>query len=195
MTDRLSGLFSSSNSSGGGNVVTQAYNINMSELDALRLTKIHPAGAPPESPPVYSFTGSESTTPNTVLYWGMPTPHGIIGEGTFSTFSSKVDMRLRNMPMNMKKSQMSESFSLESPVTGRLKWKTSEMSGSTLYLKDEQGTRIARMKSSLHNKVLEIHVPCNPMFAEAVLFSALTVKSIKKDDAKTAVDVMSSVLG
>lgn len=103
-------------------------------------------------------------------------------------------LHLRGMPMMLRQSQLSENFTVDCNMTGPMKWKKSELSGSSLSLYDGSGTKIAKLASGIGNKTLEIYINCNDAFAEIVLFTAVTAKIIHKMNEETAIDVVSSVL-
>lgn len=195
MPSLLSRLASVSQSlSGDSNAPFRAFTIRMSSSDPLKLTTIHPVRAPSNSPPLYSFTGSSSTEPNVVLYYGMPSHPSVIGQGYFSSSGSTSELQLRGIHILLHRSQMSGNFTLESQITGKMKWKLSEMSGSSLYLYDASGNIVAKLKSGHGDKTLEIYVPCDDIFAEAVVFSAATAKVIQSTNDEAAAEVVSSIL-
>ncbi|OAQ66699.1 hypothetical protein VFPPC_14366 [Pochonia chlamydosporia 170] len=195
MPSLLSRLASASQSLGGeAKTPSRAFTICISSSDPLKLTTIYPTGAASHAPPLYSFTGSTSTKPNVVLYYGNPSHPNIIGQGYFSSSGSKCELHLRGMPITLRQSQMSGNYTLESPVTGRMKWKLSEMSGTSLYLHDAAGNVVAKLKSAHGDKVLEFYVPCDDIFAEAVVFSAATAKVINSTNNEAAAEVISSIL-
>lgn len=159
---------------------------------------VHPAGYPIEAPPVLSLVTS-GTSPNVVLSrgWGGG-PYDVIGTAKLpNMFSSTSHLTLRGQPLDMRMSSMSGSFSLESGSIGRLKWKTDGLSGKTLELWDQSGTRIAEFGSRGHfkgEKYIDM-VPGDEYFVELVLLSGMTVRAVNKTIDEAAMEAVGSVVG
>ena len=155
--------FASASQSLGGNInsPTRAFTIHISSSDPLKLTTVRPIGASADLPPLYTLTASSTTKPNIVMYYGMPSHPSGLGQGSFSSIKSTSELQLRGMPITLRVSHMSGNSTIESAVTGEMKWKVSQVSGSSLYLCDASGNTVAKFKSGLGVKTLELYVPCD----------------------------------
>ncbi|OQE36116.1 hypothetical protein PENCOP_c012G00050 [Penicillium coprophilum] len=81
----------------------------------------------------------------------------------------------------MRLNQLSGNFTLESPVTGQLKWKLDMLTGRNMELQDATGNKLAKLRPGKSGeKVLEILVPHDSRFFELVLFSGWTARTMNK---------------
>ncbi|KAJ5320682.1 hypothetical protein PENANT_c073G09244 [Penicillium antarcticum] len=159
---------------------------------------VHPAGYPIEAPPSYSVLICKEKAPNVVVLrgWGAG-PWDMVGDARLPSLSSKSHLTLHGQSIDMRLSQMSGHFSLQTSFTGRLKWKTNMLSGRILELHDTSGTKIATIQPSKTSgeKELEIYVPHDGQFLELVLLSGMTAKAMTKAENEAAVEVLGSILG
>ena len=90
---------------------------------------------------------------------------------------------------------MSGNHTVDSPRLGRLKWAVSQFGSSSLELKDDAGTRLAKYGSAsfMGDKQLEIFVPCDDYFIGLVLLSAMACSVLNKIEKKVAVEVLGAV--
>ncbi|KAF7558074.1 hypothetical protein G7046_g5877 [Stylonectria norvegica] len=191
-------------SSGGGfqqpvaNLSLQTYTIRPSPQDG-KLQLVHTTGSPVGDPPLYCIAVSDKR-PNIVFYRGIPGPSNAIAHGDLHLLSSSTStLSLRGQTFAMKMSQLSESISFEYQQMGRLKWKPSAMTGTSLELYDKSGLKLAKFGSSgilkFGEKKLEMFVPCDGQFVELVVFSALAARELKKASDEVASEVIQAVAG
>ncbi|RDW93498.1 uncharacterized protein DSM5745_00820 [Aspergillus mulundensis] len=174
---------------------------------------IHPAGAPINSPPLYSLTSSPKTSKaDYVLARGADpnNPVALVGEVKSHTFSSKYDLTVRGTTYVLKESPMGSSFKIELPGRGVFKWYTDEDHlTSKMWLKDESKNVLAtydksREKSSVgtwkkfvggKDRELQLHGGFDDFFVEVLLVSIYAVKMANEGAIETAVEVASAVAG
>lgn len=162
---------------------------------------VHPAGYPVESQPMYSITICKERVPNVVMFrgWGGG-PCDIIGDARLpKSLSSKSHLILHGQSIDMRLSQTSGQFNLESPTMGRLKWKADVLCGRNMKLHDATGRRLAQLRSSkpLGENDLEILVSHDDKFFELVLLSSLTARTMKEAETKeteVTAEILTSVL-
>ncbi|KAJ5150409.1 uncharacterized protein N7500_010598 [Penicillium coprophilum] len=159
-------------------------------------TLVHPLGHPTEAPPMYSIR-SNNSAPNVVLSrgWGEG-PWDIIGDARLPSLSSKIHMGFYGQPINIRLNQLSGNFTLESPVTGQLKWKLDMLTGRNMELQDATGNKLAKLRPGKSGeKVLEILVSHDSRFFELVLFSGWTARTMNKSVTEATAEVLGAVLG
>ncbi|KAJ6439932.1 Amino-acid permease BAT1 [Purpureocillium lavendulum] len=174
---------SDSSSRGTGSQPTHVFSFGPSAGgSSLNATSVRPAGYPPTAPPLYTFTGTPHAKPNIVLYYREASQPNMIGDGTLSSVSSTTQLRVRGMPFTLRMSKMSGDFTLESPITGKMKLKPNPMTGTGLGLYDGTGNKVAKIKpgGGSGEKQLELYVSCDGMFVEVVLLSFLTARMLNK---------------
>ncbi|CAI7571882.1 unnamed protein product [Penicillium crustosum] len=144
-------------------------------------TLVHPSEYPAEAPPMYSIT-SKYRAPNVVVFrgWGEG-PWDFIGDARLPSLSSKIYLAFYSQPIQMRLNELSGSFTLESPVTGQLKWKLDMLA------------KLRPGKSG--EKVLEILVSHDIRFLELVLLSGWTARTMNKSVTEATVEILSSVVG
>lgn len=170
-----------------------SFSIRPAPWDPKRIL-VHPAGYPIEAPPVLSV----ATPCQVVLSRGRGDgPYDVIGTAKLpNMFSSTSHLTLRGEHLDMRMSQMSGSFSLESRSMGQLKWKTDGLSGKTLELRDRSGQRIAEFgpRGRSGEKYIEM-IPGDDYFVELVLLSGMTARAVNKTISEATVEAVSSVVG
>ena len=145
---------------------------------------------PMGGPGMYFARTSSSKRPNIRLFRG---GHQEVFTSSDHTFSGAIDLMVHGQPMGMKQSQLSGNCSIFHPRLGELKWKVPSMFGTSAHLSDSRGTQIATLKSNkvkgMGQKLIELHVPCDPMFLDLVIGSAFAVMKANKDLAEGAMEV------
>ncbi|KAL4911333.1 hypothetical protein BDW74DRAFT_142778 [Aspergillus multicolor] len=178
-----------------------------------KIILIHPAGAPINSPPLYSLTSSpKSSKADYVLARG-PDPNNpadLVGEVKSHTFSSKYDLTVRGTTCILKESPMGSSYKIELPGRGLFKWYTDEDNlTSKMWLKDESKNVLAtydksREKSSVgtwkkfvggRDRELQLHEGFDDFFVEVLLVSLYAVKMAKEGAIETAGEIVGAVAG
>lgn len=95
------------------------------------------------------------------------------------SFSSKIDVFTHGQPMTLSESNLSGNITIHHPQQGDLKWKISQLSGTSAELIDPRGMKLAAIKSNhmpgMGEKKIELMVQFDPMFLDMVLGSAMTV--------------------
>lgn len=162
-------------------------------------TVIHPDGYPADAPPLYCISTSASKITQMVITRGFPDPNNTNTIGFANVHLTRpIDLYLHGRPMSMKMSSMSGNFSLSSP-SGQFKWKPSQMSGSSLYLYDHAGLKLAKYGSSgfpgFSEKQLELYVPCDEYFVELVILSAVVAKDVSKAIEEGVAEAVGAVAG
>jgi hypothetical protein len=160
------------------------------------LTIIHPAGYPSDAPPLRSVVGTPAAKPNVVIFRGEPHVSSNIGQASFHSISSTIDLSLHGQSICMKMSQLSGNFSLEYPPRTKLTWSVNKFTGSGLGLCDSSGYKLAELNSSgLGGKKLEILVSCDEFFFDLVLLSAMAAKVLIKVMMDAALEVVWEAAG
>lgn len=90
--------------------------------------------------------------------------------------------------MKMKTSSLSGNSTLDFPGLGRVKWIVSQLGGSSLELRDENGASMAKYGSVsfMGDKKLEMFVPGDEEFVGLVVLSAMTCAALTKMERKVA---------
>jgi hypothetical protein len=142
---------------------------------------IVPFGPAPMGEPMYRAKVSSSKKPNVRL---SKNQYEIYTSSDHS-FSSKIDIIFNGQPIQMSQSSLSGHCTVHHPKLGDLKWKVPQLFGSAAELIDGRGTRIAALKSNkvkgMGQKTVELYVPCDPVFLDLVIGTALTLMKAVKE--------------
>ena len=122
----------------------------------------HPANAPPLFSIKLSDGMSMSREPDMIL----SKDGHIIGDASTSLSSSNIKVTLRGHQMEMKQSFSSGDYKLRAPPMQDFKWKSNNLTGSSLELCDPSGHKLARIKKSVQadEQKMEIFVTCDDYF-------------------------------
>ncbi len=101
--------------------------------------------------------------------------------------------------MRMTLNQLSGNFTLESPTTGRLKWKPGKIMESSLELRDNSALKIAHLRSGgfpgSRERKMDVFVPCDGPFLDLVVLSGIAAKMSMKDMDEMASEAIQAVAG
>ncbi|KAF9895141.1 hypothetical protein FE257_000043 [Aspergillus nanangensis] len=168
-----------------------------------KTTILRPVGQPDSAPPAFSIETHSMSKPNVIAFRGPPHSSAPIGDARFHSFSSSVDVTVRGQPVHMKMSQLSGSFSIESPRGQKMKWHLSQSTGSSWTLRDASGANLAQLKS--HGipglggeKRLDILVPCDEGLVELIVVTGLAAVTLHKQIKQAAEgggDAVSALVG
>ncbi|KAJ5322021.1 uncharacterized protein N7506_011151 [Penicillium brevicompactum] len=197
MTFHLSSLFSSSESKSNPQACA-SFSLRSAPWDGGKKILVHPSGYPMEAPPMYTIAIPSANSSSVVLSHGWGGGQwDIVGDARLPTFSSKVRLTTHGQGMEMRFSEMSGSATIQTPNMGKLKWKLDSMALTTLELRDESGTKLAKYYSGKTSgeKVLEILVPHDVRFLELVLLSGFATKTLNKTALETSGEVFGAIVG
>lgn len=191
----ISGAQGSAKNSASNNV----FSIRPSPMDS-STTLIHPAGYPVEAPPLYTITNNDSHKPHLTIWRGYPMPDGsnIIGTANYH-FTKSPDLSIHGRHVPLKMSTFSGNFTFTWLPTGKLKWKPNQLGGSSMYLYDQTGLKLAKYGSTgfpgLGGKQLEIFVPCDAYFVELALLSGIVARDMNKAVEQGIAEAAGAVAG
>ncbi|KAJ5810782.1 hypothetical protein N7447_010298 [Penicillium robsamsonii] len=127
--------------------------------------------------------------------WGEG-PWDIISDARLPSLSSKIHLSFYGEPINMRLSQLSGNFTLESPAIGKLKWKLDVLTGRNMELQDATGQKLAKLRPGKSGeKVLEILVSHDSRFLELVLLSGWTARTMNKSMTEATGEILGAVVG
>ncbi|KAL4810799.1 hypothetical protein BDV18DRAFT_128039 [Aspergillus unguis] len=174
---------------------------------------IHPSGAPPSSPPLYSLTSSPKASKADYVLARGADPNDSSAETASvksHTFSSKYDLLVRGTNCVLKESSSGTGYKIDIPGVGVYKWHIDEENlSSKMWLKDASGVVLAsydksREKSSVgawkkfvggKDRELTMNVPLSEFFVEVLLVSLYAVKMAKEGALEAAVEIINAVAG
>lgn len=174
------------------------FEIRQSKADPAQLVFIHAAGAPEDSEPMWSVLNNKAGNPDILIYKRSSHPHNVFGDGSFSTFSGSAALKMRGIPVKIKSNSLTESYTVESEQTGKMKWKPNPTTGMGLQLYDSSGAVVAKTKSSrfgMGTKSLVVYVPVNEFLMDLIVFSAMVVRTMKQAQEETTAEVVQAVAG
>ncbi|PVH74868.1 hypothetical protein DL98DRAFT_575422 [Cadophora sp. DSE1049] len=193
MSKYISRLMSSSS---GGSPAASTFSIRSSPHLPNHLV-VHPLGYPADVPPIFTIITS-TPKPNVSVFRGPADPVNKIGDAIMHTFSSTIDLNHRGQTATLKENSLSGNFTLVSPV-GKFKWTVNQITGTGLELKDGAGMKLASLRSAgfpgSGERKLELFVPCDDMFLELIVLSAITAKTSQKGTNEAIGEVVSAVAG
>ena len=136
-----------------------------------------------------------------VVGWNPALQEAPISEVRFHSLSTtNVDMQLHGQHLKIKNDGFSSTYTMDDPRAGKLKWKSSS---KALELTDSAGTMLAKYQRKgaigrSDGKRLDILIPCDDLFLDLIVVSALAVgRKREKDskDAEAAGEVVSALAG
>ncbi|KAK0104371.1 hypothetical protein ONS95_004667 [Cadophora gregata] len=158
---------------------------------------VHPLGYPADVPPIFTIVTSKSK-PNVSVFRGHPIPENRIGDAIMHTFSSTINLNHRGQTATLREGSLSGNFTLVSPA-GKFKWTVNQITGSGWELKDAAVMKLASMRSAgfpgSGERKLELFVPCDDLFLELIVLSAITAKTSQKDTVEAVGEVVGAVVG
>ena len=169
--------------------------------DDHKVTLIQQEGHHGGATPLYASRTSKFSKPHIQISRVVAANTGLqqtaIGNATFHSLSSAIDLSLHGQYIKMKPGNLSSSINFTYPPTGKMKWKSNFM-GTALELFDSAGQKLARLKlkfSGSGGKRLELLVPCADFFLDLIVLSGMAAVAKKHSDAKVASEVSSAVAG
>ncbi|KAM0218165.1 hypothetical protein ACHAPQ_007681 [Fusarium lateritium] len=158
---------------------------------------IVPAGAPKDTPPLYTIYKRPSSS-SFVMHRGQPAPDNIIAMATMHLSTSKIDLSVHNQPMVIKYSSMTGSWSFQTHM-GKFKWKVNQLTGTGFELYDQMGNKVAKYGSAgltrFTEKQMSIYVPGDEFFTIMVVLSAVSSKALAKIIDEVIGEVAGAVAG
>ncbi|OPB36346.1 hypothetical protein A0O28_0054250 [Trichoderma guizhouense] len=158
-------------------------------------------GAPQNTPPLYSIAPHAMSPGMLIVYRGLPDPTGQMGPIGHITCSSETsaELNMRGCAMKLKMSQLSGDFSVTGTPMGKIKWKSSQLTGgSTLTLCDSNGKKLAKTKAKkagFGDQKIEMLVPYDEMVVEIAVVTAYQAKAMAERAINSVVEVMQAVSG
>ncbi len=144
--------------------------------------------------PLFSFTKSKELKPKLLVHrigvGNGTVPQTIVGDAIYNSLKSCVHLTLHGQPMKMKLRDSMSGYEFESSM-GKFKWNSDSIAGNAIALSDGSGMKLARFRVG---ERLDILVPCEDLFLDLVVVSALAAAGMKaKDHMNTA--MISEVAG
>lgn len=165
----------------------------------------------PNTQPHYTAALSKTHKPHIKLSRGPSNPHEpstTLGTAVMHTFSSTTECTLPLTPpceFPVKESSLSGSFTLTHPALGSWKWKANQLTGTSLELVDEAGTKVAKIKvtsglsglsgSKKKGKRLETYVPLQQGVLDVVVLSALVAMVGTRGMIEAGAEVFGALAG
>jgi hypothetical protein len=152
-----------------------------------KLMLVHSVDQNPEqAAPLYYITGSAEK--QQLLHAGPAPPHpgSVVGSYTSSTWGlASTKISLRGQDLGVRARDLGSAWAVQSSQWGRLEWKPHPLTGTGLYLHDEdRGVKVAAFKSNglakAGEKQLLVFVPCDFYLVEMILLTALAAKQLKR---------------
>lgn len=173
--------------------------IEKSKSDPAQLSFIYDANFGSSSEPRWSIINNKAGNPDVLIYRGGSHPNNVFGDARISSLSGSANLSLRGIPVKLKKSSMSDSYSVETPQHGTMKWKPNPMTGSGLQLHDSAGVMIAKFQSSgfaaSSPKQLLMFAPADEFMMDLIVLSGMTIKRLKREDNEAAAEIIQAVAG
>lgn len=153
-----------------------------------------PFGPPHVQAPIYSAKLSKITKPHVIVWKG----NAEVATVRMHSFSSKLDFCIHGQTIPMSESNLSGNTTIQHPRLGPLKWKANQLTGTSSELIDNSGTIIARLKPNhvpgMGKKKLELLVPCDQIFLDLVVASAMAVMLSMQSTLEAAGDAIGAVV-
>lgn len=197
--DFVTDLSSDFSSSKPAATAQRTFLIEKSKSDPAQLSFIYDANYGPNSRPVWSIINNKAGNPDVLIYQGESHPNNVFGDSKISSLSGSATLSLRGIPVKLKKSSMSDSYSVETQQHGKMKWKPNPMTGSGLQLHDSSGMLVAKFQSpgfaSSGPKQLLVFVPADEFMMDLIVLSGMTIKLLKRQENEAAGEIIQAVAG